>query len=90
MHEIYEIRDETDSDRYYPLGLFLTLEKAKQEILSTPSNKRISDINDDHKTICIYERKIGWGDSAKLVFKVTREMDMESDDDVWVATIEVG
>lgn len=85
--KIYEIRDETDSDRYYPLGLFLTLEETKQEILSTPSDQRISDI-DDHETICIYERKIGWGDSAKLVFKMTREMDMESDDDAWITIVE--
>lgn len=85
--KIYEIRDETDSDRYYPLGLFLTLEETKQEILSTPSDQRISDI-DDHETICIYERKIGWGDSAKLVFKMTREMDMESDDDAWITIVD--
>lgn len=86
--KIYEVRDETDGDRYYSLGLFESLDAAKQEILETPSDCRISDTDDDHEKICVYERKIGWGDYAKLVFSVTREMDMESDDDAWITIVE--
>lgn len=88
--KIYEVRDETDSDRYYSLGLFETLEAAKQEILETPSDCRISDTDDDYEKIRVYERKLGWDDSGKLVFTVTREMDMESDDDAWITHIEDG
>ncbi len=86
--EIYEIRDETDGDRYYSLGLFESLDTAKQEILETPSDCRITDTDDDYEKIRVYERKIGWGCSEKLVFAVTRECDFESDDDVWKTIIE--
>lgn len=88
--KIYEIRDETDGDRYYSLGLFETLDAAKQAILEIPSDCRISDTDDDYEKICVYERKIGWGDSEKLVFAVLRERDMESDDDVWITIVEDG
>ncbi len=47
--KIYEIRDETDDDRYYSLGLFETLDAAKQEIIETPSDRRISDTDDDYE-----------------------------------------
>lgn len=81
--KIYEIRDETDDDRYYSLGLFETLDAAKQEIIETPSDRRISDTDDDYEKICVYERKLGWDGSGKLVLSVIREKDMESDDDEW-------
>lgn len=87
--KIYEIRDETDGDRYYSLGLFETLEAAKQEIIETPSDRRISDTDDDYEKIRVYERKTGWDDSGKLVFSVMREKDFESDDDYWVTIIEM-
>lgn len=86
--EIYEIRDETDGDRYYSLGLFESLDTAKQEILETPSDCRITDTDDDYEKIRVYERKIGWGCSEKLVFAVTREKNMELDDDAWTTIIE--
>jgi len=88
--KIYEIRDETVGDRYYSLGLFETLDAAKQAILEIPADCRISDTDDDYEKICVYERKIGWGDSEKLVFAVLRERDMESDDDVWITIVEDG
>lgn len=89
--KIYEIQDETDSDRYYSLGLFETLDAAKQAILEIPSDCRISDTDDGYEEIRVYERNIGWSSGyKKLVFAVMRERDMESDDDVWVTTIEVG
>lgn len=87
--KIYEVRDETDGDRYYSLGLFETLDAAKQEILETPSDCRISDTDDDYEKIHVYEREIGWGCSEKLVFAVKRERDFESDDDVWTTIIEM-
>lgn len=86
--KIYEVRDETDSDRYYSLGLFETLDAAKQEILSAPSDSKLSDTDDDYEKISVYERNIGWGCSEKLVFAVLRERDMESDDDAWTTIIE--
>ena len=86
--KIYEIRDETDGDRYYSLGLFETLETAKQAILEIPSDCRISDTDDDYEKISVYERNIGWSDSGKLVFSVLREKDMESDDDAWITIVE--
>ena len=81
--KIYEVRDETDEDIYYSLGLFEMLEDAKQAILEIPSDCRISNTDDDYEKIRIYERKLGWGCSEKLVFAVTREKNMESDDDAW-------
>lgn len=58
--KIYEIRDETDSDRYYSLRLFETLDAAKQAILEIPQDCRISDTDDDYEKIAVYERNIGW------------------------------
>ena len=86
---LYEVRDETDSNIYHSLGLFESLEAAKEKICETTSDCRVTNTDDDYEKICVYEREMGWGDSEKLVFSVRREINMESDDDVWITIIEV-
>jgi len=85
--KVYEVVDSTSDEMYFHLGIFLTLDEAKQEILGCDEDKAITDTGecDDCEEISIIERVIGWSTYGKTVFKVTREcvLSEETDEQMW-------
>lgn len=87
---IYEIFDNTDEEAYYPLGMFLSLDKAKAALdaLEEPSDSG-SDVEHedyDQATFKVYERTVGWSGHGKQVHmqRWAREYDEEKDEYKWV------
>ena len=75
MKSVFEIIDQTDDEIYYPLGIFTTLDEAKDAIKNIPSDERLSEFNDsDFEKIHIQERKFGWSDNGKTVFMLERHL----------------
>ena len=87
LFSVYEVVDSTDDDRYFPLGMFLTLNHAKDEaILTTPDDLPDDrDQNDDVCRVDIYERKLGMSGAGKRVFRVEweRVYDEKADEYRW-------
>ena len=82
METIFEVIDRTDDEMYYPLGIFLTLEAAKKEIIDYPKDERISEFSqEEFEEIAIIERKIGWSGNGETVFTLERNEYYSDDDD---------
>jgi hypothetical protein len=67
---VYEIVDATDDEVYWPLGMFTSLESAKQALdkCSCPDDlSRNLYESDEFCRIEIRERNIGWGGVGKCV-----------------------
>lgn len=71
---VYEVRDVRD-EIYYPLGIFLKLDEAKQQMLSFGEDETMSGRDDDdYEIIAVYQRLIGWDDNiGSEVFRIRRE-----------------
>ena len=87
---IYELRDTSDEDMYYPLGIFTTVDDAKMEIAKAESigkavteHGRDGDI--DHEQLTLYRRPFGLSDNVEMVLRVDREQyyDEERDEYLW-------
>lgn len=89
---IYEVVDTTNSEAYYQLGVFLSFEEAKEELLKASKDKESSitefGTDGDYEEVKIKKRKIGWSDFGVPVFTVCRECRHCEDDDqyYWVVT----
>ena len=72
---VYEAVDSTDDERYFPLGIFLTLDEARDAVLLTPPDDLPDDRdqNDDVCRVDVYERKFGMHGAGKRVFRVRWE-----------------
>ena len=88
--KIYEVIDRTDDDVYLPLGLFLNLDEAVQAIRDKIDPERpISDkqyeTGEDAEVIEIKERKIGWCDNGRSVYRLERMLTYSTkSDEYWV------
>jgi hypothetical protein len=90
MKYVYEVIDSTDDERYYPLGVYLSLKEANRAIQSIARKDRaISWIADDSGTdfecIRIKKRKIGWSENGTTVNEIKREQfyNEENDEYEW-------
>ena len=91
METVFEVNDTSNEETYYPMGIFLTLEEAKAEVITlAESDGNVTDYgcDDGHEQLSIIERKIGWSGSGKTVFTINREnkYSEDLDTDNWVIT----
>jgi len=90
MDVIFEVRDTTDDENYYPLGLFESLDEVKKIIADhNESGEAITEYGsdcgtEDHESITVVERKIGWhSDNYKTVIQLEREQYYDEENDVY-------
>ena len=76
---VYEVRDISNDEIYYPLGIFLNLDDAKKQILEFEKDQSIADRDDDYEVISIYRRSIDWSRDGTEVFSVRRERDYQEE-----------
>ena len=84
--KIYEIRDMTDSETYYPQGFFSTKEKAVEK-MEEVKNEFHEDDGEDIVTICLFEHELdsnndGYGKNVlEKVYKNTYKENEEGNDE---------
>ena len=72
---------------YFTLAIYLDFETAKSELMKRASHKDCAltdqaiESYSDSETIEIRERKIGWSDRYKIVFKLVRTIDYNEAND---------
>ena len=91
---IYEMRDETDDERYFVQGYFASLEEAKAVIDGLGPEDTISDYacDNDIEIIVVHEIEVtGLRFKDKRVLSVTREStyDETTDTESWDVTDEI-
>lgn len=72
---IYQIVDATSDEIYFTLANFNDLDEAKKAILERAKpDCALTDSGDydDYEKIDIYEYKLGWGTSKKVVYTLER------------------
>lgn len=93
MEKVFEVVDTSNDEMYYPMGIFLSLEDAKKEVLEgaedheSPMTEYGSE--GDYEQIEVRERKVGWSPYIeRTVFKIVRENRYQenSDEHHWVTT----
>ena len=70
---VFEVVDSSNEETYWTLGIWPTLQKALAALdVENPEDVGCSEADeyDEHRTIEVRERKIGWGGSGKRVAKV--------------------
>ena len=87
---IYELRDTSDEDMYYPLGIFNTVDDAKMviakyESLGEAITEHGRDGEIDQEQLTLYRRPFGLSDNVEMVLRVDREQynDEERDEYLW-------
>jgi len=91
MESVFEVIDSTNDEMYFTLGIFQTLEAAKNDVLKVAkTSDPITEYgcDGDYEEVTIEERKIGWTGRGNVVFTINREnkYDDEVDDNNWVTT----
>jgi len=73
--EIYEVRDVTDEERYFPLGIYLSIQDAVGSLIGAfePDSHHGEWTDDSPERFEIYERKIGTSCNGKLVWEIERD-----------------
>lgn len=88
--EVFELRDCSDSDMFFPLGVFLSLDSAVDIIVTADSKRRsISDSGGESglETIKVYRRGIGMTGHGDEVYVAEREHAYcEREDDIYWKT----
>lgn len=83
---VFEICDTSDDEVYFPLGMFATLDDAKSELDKFDvSKEKVSDRAEEHETITVFERPMGWTEHGKSALVVEREeyYDEDADEYYW-------
>ena len=84
MTKIYEIRNVTSEEVYYPMGLFLDFETAKKELIEVcDTRENVTEYEEEYEELVIVERKTGWNDYQKVMFKICREYIYGDDSSYW-------
>ena len=85
---VYEVIDASNDEMYFPLGIFLTLKDALDDIKSHGKEAvteygRNGDI--DHEILKIKQRAIGWDGGGTLSITIRREQyyDEKADEYYW-------
>lgn len=70
---VFEVVDSSNEETYWTLGIWPTLQEALSALdVENPEDVGCNEADeyDEHRTIEVRERKIGWGGSGKRVAKV--------------------
>lgn len=70
---VFEVVDSSNEETYWTLGIWPTLQDALSALdVENPEDVGCNEADeyDEHRTIEVRERKIGWGGSGKRVAKV--------------------
>ena len=79
--QLYELVNATDDERYFTLGIWLTLEDAVAAVGDDPT--KLMDCDDDSAVVEIRERAVGWSGTGQVVF--TRKWVRDFDTGKWAA-----
>ena len=71
---IYEVMDTSSDEVYYTLGLFLSLDAAKKAIVDCGDEPVSEYVNPEHEEIKVMERKEGWSNLGKEVYRLNRDV----------------
>lgn len=88
---VYEVRDVSDDEMYFTLGVFPSLE-AFTNLLPDFRGDPVSERAEERETIAVFSRMVGdWDDGGVEVFRIEREeaYDEDLDEYYWKEVVEV-
>lgn len=79
IKHVYEVRDTSNDEIYHSLGVFVSLDEVKEQLLNFDKDTGTTETDDDYEEISVYRRLNGWDDGGKLVFTISRERNYQEE-----------
>lgn len=73
MKECFEVVDATDDERYWPMGIWMTLSQAMSATSGETPDMVLSDYDDDSDCVIIEirRREFGYSGAGRVVHRIT-------------------